>query len=358
MVKSTSTSGETTVDSLDVFSTVIYDYDDYYDSNLIDHVPCAYGSHHNSFLRVLYSLLFVMGFCGNAFMVWTFKAGNQLRSMTDVCLLNLALADLLLVLSLPFLAHYAGNSWIFGRTMCTIVLGIYYVGIYSGIFFIVLMSIGRYLAVVHALRVQTKMYWIVASLVVWILAVAASFPELGYLGIEERHGEVLCSAYPSYHPNHYIRIIGFFKMNVLSLLVPLIILGFCYSMVLWRLHKVRSSMKYGMRLVFLVTVVFFCCWTPYNVAAFLKGLELMNIVPVDCETSKWILVSLQITEAVAYSHSCLNPLLYLLVGEKFKKHLIRVLRQTPCVKLKYCKSCLTLDIDSQTASMEERTAAI
>ncbi|XP_036414622.1 C-C chemokine receptor type 4-like [Colossoma macropomum] len=319
-------------------------------------MPCVYGSHHNSFLPVLYSLLFVVGFLGNMFMVWVFKAGNQLKTMTDVCLLNLALADLLLVLSLPFLAHYAGHSWIFGRAMCTIVLGIYYVGIYSGIFFIVLMSISRYLAVVHALRVQTKRYGIVACLVVWILAVAASFPELCHLGIEERHGEVLCSAYPSNHADHYLRIVGFFKMNVLSLLVPLIILGFCYTMVLRRLHKFRSSMKHGMRLVFLVTVVFFCCWTPYNIAAFLKSLELKNIIPVDCETSKRILVSLQITEAVAYSHSCLNPLLYLLVGEKFKKHLIRVLRQTPCVKLKFCKSCLTLH--SQTASMEERTTAI
>ncbi|KAL7836060.1 hypothetical protein SRHO_G00284070 [Serrasalmus rhombeus] len=269
MVNSTSTLGETTVDSLDVFSTVTDYYDDYYDNNVSDHMPCAYGSHHNSFLQVLCSLLFVEGFYGNAFIVWIFKADNQLKSMTDVCLLNLALADLLLVLSLPFLAHYAGNSWIFGRTMCTI--GIYYVGIYSGIFFIVLMSISRYLAVVHALRVQTKMYWIVASLVVWILAVAASFPELGHLGTEEKHGEVLCSAYLSYHPNHYLRIIGFFKMNMLSLLVPLIDLGFCWSMVLWRFHKVRSSMRHGMRLVFLVTVIFFCCWTPYNVVVFLKG---------------------------------------------------------------------------------------
>ncbi|KAL7840060.1 hypothetical protein AOLI_G00253830 [Acnodon oligacanthus] len=298
MVNSTSIPGETTVDSLVVFSTVTYDYDDYYDNNLIDHMPCAYGSHHNSFLQVLYSLLFMVGFYGNAFVVWIFKAGNQLKSITDV--LYLALADLLLVLSLPFLAHCAGNSWIFGRTMCTIVLGIYYVGIYSGIFFIVLMSIGRYLAVVHALRVQTKMYWIMASLVVWILAVETSFPELGHLGTEERHGEVLCSAYPSYHPNHYLRIIGFFKMNMLSLLVPMIILGFCYSMVLWRLHEIRSSMKHGMRLGFLVTVVVFCYWTPCNIVAFLKGLELMNIVPVDCGTSKWILVSLQITEAVGY----------------------------------------------------------
>ncbi|KAG1940172.1 C-C chemokine receptor type [Pimephales promelas] len=40
--------------------------------------------------------------------------GGKLRSMTDIFLLNLAIADLLLVSSLPFLAHYTRDQWIFG----------------------------------------------------------------------------------------------------------------------------------------------------------------------------------------------------------------------------------------------------
>ncbi|KAI4890749.1 hypothetical protein NFI96_001282 [Prochilodus magdalenae] len=195
------------------------------------------------------------------------------------------------------------------------------------------------------------------SLVPWFLAVVASFPELWYLGIEVKDDEVLCGAYPNSHTDRYLRALGFFKMNVLSLLVPLSILGFCYSMMLRRRHKVRSSVKDGTRLVFLVTVVFFCCWTPYNIAGFLKGLELKNILTVDCGTSRRILVGLQISEAVAYSHCSLNPLLYVLEGE-FRKHLLRLLRQTPCVKPKSCRSCLTQDMDSRAASTDERSTAI
>ncbi len=97
--------------------------------------------------------------------------GAKLRSMTDICLLNLALADLLLVSSFPFLAHHARDQWIFGDVMCTVVLGVYSIGFYSVIFFIVLMSIDQYMAIVHDVLART--YGILASVVIWIIAVAA-----------------------------------------------------------------------------------------------------------------------------------------------------------------------------------------
>ncbi len=82
-------------------STSYYYYYDY-DSSLL---PCHYENLGASVLPILYSLLFVVGFLVNMLVVWVVCMGAKLRSMTDVCLLNLALADLLLVSSFPFLAH-------------------------------------------------------------------------------------------------------------------------------------------------------------------------------------------------------------------------------------------------------------
>ncbi|XP_072535062.1 C-C chemokine receptor type 5-like isoform X1 [Salminus brasiliensis] len=348
-----------------------YDYTSYNYDDLSIHAPCVYEKHGKNVLPVFYSLFFLVGFLGNVLVLWVIMAGAHLKSMTDVCLLNLALADLLLVLSLPFLAYYASHSWIFGQIMCTMVLGMYYIGFYSGIFFIVLMSIDRYLAVVHAvfaLRVRTKTYGILASLTIWIIAVSASFPELVHLKVEENNEEFLCSAYPTnpqqslnQNQTHFLRTAGLFKINILGLLIPLCIVGFCYSMVLKRLLTIRSSKKFAIRLVILVMVVFFCCWTPYNIAALIKGLELMTVIPPKCETSKMIQSALQFTEAIAYSHSCLNPILYVFVGEKFKRHLFRLLRQTPCIKMKFMKSYLTqtaASVYSQTTSVDERSTAM
>ncbi|XP_053476961.1 C-C chemokine receptor type 4-like [Ictalurus furcatus] len=332
---------------------------------IIDGEPCDYGTHASHFLPVLYSLFFVVGFLGNMLVLWVILRGAQMKSMTDVSLLNLAVADLLLIFSLPFLAHYARDTWVFGRAMCTLVLSVYHIGFYAGIFFIVLMSIDRYLAIVHAvfaLRIRTKACGILASLVVWIIAIAASFPELVYLGVEETGTEVICSAYPKNQKNHSdVRSAAFFKMNILGMLIPLSIVGFCYSMVLRRLQTLRTSKKLAIRLVTIVMVVFFCCWIPYNIAAFLKALELRHILNSECELSKTIQLLLQVTEAIAYSHSCLNPFLYVFVGVKFRRHLAKLLRQTPCIRVQCVKHCVTqatASVYSQTTSMDERSVAM
>ncbi|XP_017339579.1 C-C chemokine receptor type 5 isoform X1 [Ictalurus punctatus] len=340
-----------------------YDYSDYYSNNgTVNTEPCGYRTHANHFLPVLYSLFFVVGFPGNTLVLWVILGGAHLKSMTDVSLLNLAIADLLLIFSLPFLAHYARHTWVFGRAMCTLVLSVYYIGFYAGIFFIVLMSVDRYLAVVHAvfaLRIRTKTYGILASVVVWMLAFTASFPELRYIEVEDNGTEIICTAYPKSH--HTGRSIAFFKMNVLGMLIPLSIVGYCYSMVLRRLLMLRTSKKLAIRLVAVVMVVFFCCWIPYNIAAFLKALELQGILPSECEDGKRLLLMLQVTEAIAYSHSCLNPFLYVFVGEKFKRHLARLLRQTPCFQVQGMKRYMTQaagSVYSQTTSVDERSVVV
>ncbi|KAF7707992.1 C-C chemokine receptor type 3-like isoform X1 [Silurus meridionalis] len=341
------------------------DYSEYYSYGIDDDSsPCDYYVNTKHILPVLYSVFFMVGLLGNMLVLWVILRGSQIKTMTDVSLLNLAIADLLLIFSLPFLAHYARGSWTFGNGMCTLVLGVYYIGFYSGIFFIVLMSIDRYLAIVHAvfaLRIRTRAYGIFASIFVWILAVIASFPELLYLKEEHTFDKVICSAYPKDTRHNEIRSGAFFKMNVLGLLIPLIIVGFCYLMVLRRLQTLRNSKKLAIRLVIAVMVVFFCCWTPYNIAAFLKALELRYPDSTECELSKNTQLLLQITEAVAYSHSCLNPFLYVFVGEKFRRHLGRLLHQTPCIHVQCVKNYMTQatgSVYSQTTSVEERSAGV
>lgn len=54
------------------------------------------------FLPPLYSLVFLLGLFGNSVVVLVLFKYKRLKSMTDVYLLNLAISDLLFVLSLPF----------------------------------------------------------------------------------------------------------------------------------------------------------------------------------------------------------------------------------------------------------------
>lgn len=348
-----------------------YDYNNYED----DFGWCLYEHHKTYFLPVLYSIFFLLGLMGNALVIWVIACGVRLRSMTDVSLLSLAFADLLLVCSLPFLAHQARDQWLFGEAMCKMVLGAYYIGFYCGIFFITLMSIDRYLAIVHAvyaLRTRTRFYGVIAAAVTWMAGFLASFPEIGFLKVQESpsaNGTMTKFCAPSYSapndldPNrHFWIVFGLFKMNVLGLLIPIAIMTFCYTKIIIRLLSSQSSKKQAIRLVVVVVAVFFCCWVPYNIVSFFKALELLKVYTA-CESSKAINRALQVTEAIAYSHSCLNPILYVFVGVKFRKHLLRLMNRAPCRLCQIMKTFIPQDringsVYSQTTSLDERSTAM
>ncbi|KAI9520357.1 hypothetical protein NQZ68_018664 [Dissostichus eleginoides] len=351
-----------------------YSYDDYGNETSFFDGRCVYQPDGASFLPALYSIFFLTGLLGNCLVIWVLTRGVRLRSMTDVCLLNLAVADLLLVCTLPFLAHQAWDHWRFGDAMCKVVLGIYHIVFYCGIFFISLMSIDRYLAIVHAvyaMRARTRSFGMIAAAVTWVVGFMASFPDLIFL--QQQPGTNATQyCYPVFPKaalndttssnSHYWRIFSLFKMNMLGLFVPLLIMGFCYSQIVWRLLNSRSSKKQAIRLVLIVVVVFFICWVPYNIASLFKALELLHIFS-DCQSSKAIRLALEVTEAIAYSHSCLNPILYVFVGEKFRRHLFRLINKAPCRLCKMVKVCIPQDritgsVYSQTTSLDERSTAV
>ncbi|XP_072572880.1 C-C chemokine receptor type 8-like isoform X2 [Paramormyrops kingsleyae] len=313
--------------------------------------PCKYERHGAVFLPVFYSLLFVFGVTSNGLVMWVILMSVKLLSITDICLLNLAVADLLLLITLPFLAHYSRADWVFGSGMCKVVMGSYYIGFNSSIFFVVIMSIDRYLAVVHAvnsLKTISRKYRLIMITVTWIIGLLASFPEITLIDVHQQHHTSLCEV--GYHSEPFWRAFGLFKMNVTSLLIPFFIMVFCYSMILRRILLCKSTNRKTIRLVLLVVVVFFCCWTPYNIASFFQALELLEIY-TSCKSSKAIRLTLQVTEALAYSHTCLNPIIYVFVGEKFRRHLFKLLNRMPCMKNKFMISTAASQ-RSQTSRVE------
>lgn len=328
-----------------------------------------YEHHGASFLPALYAIFFLLGLLGNSLVIWVVVFGTRLRSMTDVCLLNMAVADLLLVCSLPFQAHQARDQWLFGDVMCKVVLGIFNISFYSGIFFVSLMSIDRYLAVVHAvyaMRARTRTFGMIAAAVTWMAGFLASFPDVLFFK-QQSVGESSHFCYPSYPETtpdnaHFWRVFSLFKMNILGLFVPAVIIIFCYSKIIWRLLYCQSSKKQAICLVMVVVTVFLCCWVPYNISSFFEALELLDIY-AECDSSKAIRLALQVTEAIAYSHSCLNPILYVFVGEKFRRHLLRMIGRTPCRLCQVIKVCLPQDrtLGStylQTTSADERSTVV
>jgi hypothetical protein len=345
-------------------SPYYFDYNDF----LEEIVTCDYGRPATIYLPALYSLLFILGLSGNVLVVWVIVAGMRLRSMTDVCLLNLAIADLLLLSSLPFLADQARGNWIFGDTMCKLVLGTYHVGYYAGIFFITLMSVDRYLAIVHAIfarKMRTRSFGVLAAVVTWVAGLLASFPDVGFLEEQGLNNTKFCA--PLYGKtsgnSNWWRVFGLLKMNILGLVIPFVFMTFCYSQIVQTLLSCQTSKRQAIRLIALVVCVFFCCWLPYNVTCFFYALELIGSY-TSCNRSRHIRMGLQVTEVIAYCHSCINPMLYVFVGERFRRQLLKLISRSPCMLWPVVRRCipsqdrLRSSMYTQSTSLNERSTVV
>ncbi|KAM3614693.1 uncharacterized protein V6R79_018096 [Siganus canaliculatus] len=270
---------------------------------------------------VLYYVLFGLGLLGNTTILWVLLRCKKLKNMTDVGLLNLVLSDLMIAVSLPLWAHNSPNL-----ALCKIMTIIYQVGFYSGTLFVTLMSVDRYLAIVHAIaamKARTLRYGIIVSITIWVISVIAGIPQVVFASLEidpDDNSSQCQPLYPEEQQNLW-KMLRNFSENTVGLFVCLPVMIFCYVKILMVLAKSRNSKKdRAVKLIFTIVCVFVVCWVPYNVTVFLQTLQLFEILN-SCEASKSIASAMSFSEIIALCHCCLNPVIYAFVGEKFRKSL-------------------------------------
>nr|XP_023476342.1 C-C chemokine receptor type 5 [Equus caballus]ABU93182.1 chemokine receptor 5/2 large transcript [Equus caballus] len=284
-------------------------------------------------LPPLYSLVFICGSLGNMLVILVLIKYVKLKRVADIYLLNLAISDLLFVLTLPLWAHYAAHSWVFGNRMCQLSIGLYFIGFFSGIFFIILLTIDRYLAIVHRvipLKVSTVAFGVVSSGVTWLVAVFASLPGIIFTKSQkedflesEKESVYSCGPYfpPQWRNFHIIMI------TILSLVLPLLVMIICYSAILKTLLQCLPRKKHkAVRLIFVIMIVYFLFWAPYNIVLLLSTFqEIFGLS--DFETSSRLDQDMQVTETLGMTHCCINPIIYAFVGEKFRRYLSMFFRK-------------------------------
>ncbi|XP_036985826.2 C-C chemokine receptor type 1 [Artibeus jamaicensis] len=273
----------------------------------------------------LYSLVFVVGLVGNILVVLVLMQYKRLKSMTSIYLLNLAFSDLLFLFTLPFWIDYSlKDNWVFGNGMCKLLSGFYYVGLYSEIFFIILLTIDRYLAIVHAvfaLRTRTVTFGIITSSITWVLAILAAIPGFHFAKTQQEFTGYTCSLHFPQEQLQQWRRFQALKLNILGLILPLAVMIVCYAGIINILLKRPNEKKAkAVRLIFVIMLIFFLFWTPFNLSMFFFAFQDV-ILSNQCVQSKQLDVAVQVTEMIAYTHCCINPIIYVFVGQRFRKYL-------------------------------------
>ncbi|XP_055019952.1 C-C chemokine receptor type 2-like [Boleophthalmus pectinirostris] len=291
--------------------------------------PCdseAANNFTSVFLPLFYSLVFILGFIGNGLVVCVLLKDSHKSNLTDLCLLNLAVSDLLFLLILPLYAHYSAVShWVFGDFMCHISGGLQNVGFYSSSFFVVVMTLDRYVLIQHAQKAskcRSMKTGMVLSTCVWALSVCVSLPAFIFTQVTPQDA---CEHSPE--DLTWIKY-DIFATNILGLALPFTVMVVCYSRIIPTLMKIRSTQKHrSVKIIICVMVVFFLFWTPYNITLLLNFLRLKGALTDSCELDTNLRLSILVTGALAFSHCCLNPIIYAFAGQKFMKRSLIMLRR-------------------------------
>lgn len=148
---------------------------------------------------IILSLVFLLGFPGNIFIVWSILARAKKHSVTTLLILNLAFADGSLMALTPFFIIYlALKTWVFGSVLCKVLFYLCLVNMYASIQLIMLMSVYRLVAVLWPQRVsrftgRKTVLWVLV--LVWVLVVVASVPAMIFRRVEKKGNISVCDSF-------------------------------------------------------------------------------------------------------------------------------------------------------------------
>ncbi len=134
------------------------------------------------------SLIGLTGLLGNGLVVLVILSNPQMKSTTNMLIINLAMADLLFVIfCIPFTAvDYMLSRWPFGDVWCKIVQYLIVVTVQASIYTLVLMSLDRFLCVVYPIAsrsLRTERNAIFAILILWAVILTFSIPVIFAHGV-------------------------------------------------------------------------------------------------------------------------------------------------------------------------------
>uniref|UniRef100_A0A8C9X6A9 Leukotriene B4 receptor 2a n=1 Tax=Sander lucioperca TaxID=283035 RepID=A0A8C9X6A9_SANLU len=264
---------------------------------------------------LILSLVFLLGFPGNLFIIWSILASAQKYSVTTLLILNLAVADGSLMALTPFFIVYLVlKKWVFGEAMCKIIFYLCLVNMYASIQIIMLMSIYRLVAVLWPQRITllTSRKTVLRVLaVLWILVMVASVPAMIFRKEKQEGTTLVCE--PVHDKSSHV-ILQYMLEIVLGFLIPYGVIVVSYICILRRIRQTKFRRRIRSEKLILAIVLTFCLfWLPYHI---------INMVQVCCRGHSKTLnliwhKSRAVTSSVAFMSSCANPVLYFFAGKSY-----------------------------------------
>uniref|UniRef100_A0A8D0CEB5 Urotensin-2 receptor n=1 Tax=Salvator merianae TaxID=96440 RepID=A0A8D0CEB5_SALMN len=273
--------------------------------------------------RVLGAVLLLMclfGMTGNIYTLVVLLGGTSARLTGSLCVyvINLALADLIYLSTIPFVVcTYFAQDWFFGDVGCRLLLSLDLLTMHASIFMLTAMCLERYWAVTRPLRSRWtgNSYRKLATITVWFFSLLLTVPMMVMMqqqeGISHKH---IC--FPTWTPNAFRLYLTILFGT--SILAPGLVLGIVYSCLAqayWSSIKATQLRVKGRVLkqkvfsrIFSIILAYWSCFVPFWAwqLAKLYWAENMEIGP-----TAQAYLNFGVT-CLTYGNSCINPFLYTL----------------------------------------------
>ncbi|XP_066137570.1 QRFP-like peptide receptor isoform X1 [Euwallacea fornicatus] len=284
-------------------------------------------------------LIMCLGVIGNVMVPIVIFKTKDMRNSTNIFLVNLSIADLMVLLVCTPTVLVEVNSrpetWVLGREMCKAVPFVELTVAHASVLTILAISFERYYAICKPLKagyICTKARASVICLLAWLIAAVFTSPILGiaeFKLVDYFDG----SKEPACHTlaNTLWSALYFLGSIFLFFIVPLVVLLVLYCIIAKNLIYNATSLvlnkhidNYSIRarrqvILMLGTVVlsFFLCLIPFRVfTLWIIIVPEENVFNLGVERYYNILYFCRI---MVYLNSAINPILYNLMSSKFRK---------------------------------------
>lgn len=275
---------------------------------------------------VIYIISFVLGLIGNGTVIWV-TAFKSKKTVNSIWLLNLAMADFVFVLFLPFYIDYILRDfhWDFGVFMCKINSFVSVMNMYASVLFLTVLSIDRYVSLVHLNWSQryrtTERAWYVCCCI-WAVAAITSCPALIFRDTMRLHDKVVC--FNNFHTQdghtaamRHTTIVVI--RTTVGFLLPFSAICVTGILLTIKVNQSQGSVRLSSfsKTVSAVILAFFLCWAPFHT---------FSLMELSMHSSMYLHSILKagfpLANSLGFFNSCINPLLYVLLGKKVR-HILK-----------------------------------
>lgn len=287
------------------------------------------GSHPDEFTiaaLVFYSCIFIIGLFVNVTALWVFSCTTKKRTTVTIYMMNVALLDLIFIMTLPFrMFYYAKGEWPFGEYFCHIlgVLVVFYPSIALWLFAFI--SADRYMAIVqpkYAKELKNTWKAVFACVGIWIMTLTTTVPLLLlYEDPDRASSPATCLKISDIIHLKAVNALNFTRL-VFFFLIPLFIMIGCYLVIIHSLLRGRTSKlkpkvkEKSIRIIITLLLQVLICFTPFHICfAFLM------LDGEDNSYNPWG----AFTTFLMNLSTCLDVILYYIVSKQFQARVISVM---------------------------------